>query len=189
MKIGLYFGSFNPIHIGHLIIAQHVINETNIEKVWFVVSPQNPLKQSKDLLDEYKRLHLVKLAIEDNASFEASDIEFKLSRPSYTVNTLAYLHEKYPKNEFSIIMGGDSYSNLPKWKNYKTILLNNEIIVYQRPGFETVPYPSSNTKLLQAPLLDISATTIRNYIQQKKDITYLVMPAVKEEIIISNYYK
>ncbi len=189
MKIGLYFGSFNPIHIGHLIIAQHVINETILDKVWFVISPHNPLKESKDLLDEYKRLHLVQIAIDDNPRFSASNIEFKLPRPNYTVDTLTYLQEKYPTHNFTIVMGGDSYSNLPKWKNFETILTNYNIIVYNRPNVETVAYPNSNTAFLNAPLLDISATNIRKLIQEKKDISYLVTDEVKKEIILANLYK
>jgi nicotinate-nucleotide adenylyltransferase len=189
MKIGLYFGSFNPIHIGHLIIAQHVLNETDINKVWFVVSPQNPLKESKDLLDEYKRFHLVQIAIENNHNFFASNIEFKLPRPSYTTDTLTYLQEKYPQHKFSIIMGGDSYTNLPKWKNYIHILNNYEIVVYNRPGFEITPYKHSNTIKLNAPLLNISATQIRKLIEQRKEINYLVTEEVRKELINNNLYK
>ncbi|HQV61071.1 MAG TPA: nicotinate (nicotinamide) nucleotide adenylyltransferase, partial [Chitinophagaceae bacterium] len=118
MKIGLYFGSFNPVHVAHLIIANHILNETDIEKVWFVVSPQNPFKTENSLLNEYHRLHLVKLATENDNRIKASDIEFTLPKPSYTVNTLAYLAEKHPEHEFCIIMGSDSFQNLPKWKNY-----------------------------------------------------------------------
>src|SRR5215471_11040758 len=112
MKIGLYFGSFNPIHLGHLIIATYVINRTDLNKVWFVISPQNPLKLSKTLLNEYQRLHLVRLAIEEDNNFRACDIEFKLPRPSYTINTITYLKEKYSRYQFEIIMGSDSFQNI-----------------------------------------------------------------------------
>ena len=119
MKIGLYFGSFNPVHVGHLIIANYIANHTNVEQVWLVVSPQNPLKQSNSLLNEYHRLALVNTALEGETKIRASDIEFRLPKPSYTVDTLAYLHEKYPDYDFVIIMGSDSYQNLHKWKNYE----------------------------------------------------------------------
>ena len=136
MNIGLYFGSFNPIHIGHLIIANHVLNETNLEKIWFIVSPQNPLKKSSSLLNEFDRLHLVRLAVQDDNRIKCSDIEFNLSKPSYTTNTLAFLSEKYPEHKFSIIMGSDSYQNLDKWKNFETIVSNYSIYVYKREGHE-----------------------------------------------------
>src|SRR5215813_9258125 len=112
MKIGLYFGSFNPVHVAHLVIANHILNETDIEKVWFVVSPQNPFKTGTTLLNEYHRLHLVRLAVQDDARMKVSDIEFGLPRPSYTIDTLAYLEEKYPQHKFSIIIGSDSFQNL-----------------------------------------------------------------------------
>ena len=136
MKTGLFFGSFNPIHVGHLIIANHVLNETDVEKIWFIVSPQNPFKNESTLLNEYHRLHLVRLATENDNRIKASEIEFGLPRPSYTVDTLAYLSEKFPDNEFSIIMGSDSYQNLPKWKNAEVILNNYGVYVYQRTGHE-----------------------------------------------------
>ena len=117
MKIGLFFGSFNPVHHGHLIIAQHLLGETDLEQIWMVVSPQNPFKQSNQLLNEYQRLHLVRLATEKTSDIRAVDIEFRLPKPSYTINTLTYLQEKYPQHTFSLIMGSDSIQNLPKWKN------------------------------------------------------------------------
>src|SRR5207248_8847317 len=119
MKVGLYFGSFNPIHIGHLIIANHIINNTDFKKIWFVVSPLNPLKSSQTLLNEYKRLRLVQLAVEENTNLRACDIEFKLPKPSYTINTITYLKEKYPQHQFAIIMGSDSFKNIFRWKNYE----------------------------------------------------------------------
>jgi nicotinate-nucleotide adenylyltransferase len=136
VKIGLYFGSFNPIHIGHLIIASHVADHTEMQQVWFVVSPQNPLKPSSVLLNEYHRLHLVHLAIEDDLRLKASEVEFKLPRPSYTIDTLTYLQEKYPQHEFSVIMGSDSFQNLPRWKNFEQLVKNYAFIIYNRPGFE-----------------------------------------------------
>src|SRR3989339_302073 len=124
MKIGLYFGSFNPIHTGHLIIASHVLNETDLQQVWFVVSPQNPFKQEHSLLNEYHRLHLVQLAVEEDTRLRASDIEFKMPKPSYTIDTLVYLKEKYPQHQFTIIMGSDSFQNLPKWKNASLLTIS-----------------------------------------------------------------
>ena len=136
MKIGLYFGSFNPIHIGHLIIANHVLNETDLNKVWFVVSPQNPFKQSNSLLNETYRLQLVRLAVEQDNRIKVSDVEFSMPRPSYTIDTLTYLKEKNPDDSFSIIMGSDSFQNLDKWKNYRMITEAHTIYVYKRNGFE-----------------------------------------------------
>lgn len=189
MKIALYFGSFNPIHVGHLIIASFIVNNTDIEQVWLVVTPQNPFKASKSLLNEYHRLHLVQLAVEDDPLLKPSDIEFKLPRPSYTVDTLTYLLEKYPQHKFSIIIGSDSYKNLHKWKNAAVIKRDFPIYVYQRPGF-LVPGDEQNTIIfLKAPLLDISATAIREAIKEGKSIRYLVPEKVLEEIERNNYYK
>src|SRR5690606_6831872 len=135
MNIGLYFGSFNPVHVGHLIIANHILEQTALDKIWFVVSPQNPLKPSHTLLNEFDRFHLVELAIADNPGFRASNVEFHLPKPSYTVNTLAYLSEKFPLEQFTVIIGSDSYQNISCWKNAEILLENYPVIVYQRPGF------------------------------------------------------
>lgn len=191
MKVGLYFGSFNPIHHGHLVIAQYVLQHTDIDQVWFVVSPQNPLKPSASLLNEYHRLHLVRLAIEGEKNFKASDIEFRLPRPSYTVDTLTYLQEKYPGDEFSIIMGSDSLQNLPNWKNYRWLLQHYRIFVYKRPGHEIPPGFSGakEIRLLDAPLLPISATDIRQKIKAGKSVQYLLPETVREEIEKSGYYR
>src|SRR5690606_30040136 len=128
--IGVYFGSFNPIHHGHLIIANFIVQHTEMDQVWFVVSPQNPLKKSGSLLNEYHRLYLVQASIEDESSLKASDIEFRLPKPSYTIDTLIYLEEKFPMHQFAVIMGSDSYKNLPAWKNYSQLLKNYAVIVY-----------------------------------------------------------
>jgi nicotinate-nucleotide adenylyltransferase len=189
MKIGLYFGSFNPIHNGHLIIAQHVLNETELKQVWFVVSPQNPFKQQKTLLNEYNRLHLVNLAIQKSTQFKAIDIEFSLPKPSYTIDTLTYLEEKYPQHQFSIIMGSDSFQNLDKWKNAENIMEHYPLYVYTRPGFAASQQLVKKLHTLKAPLLEISATHIRELIQQGKSIRYLVPEVVLEEIEQSGYYK
>lgn len=188
MKIGLYFGSFNPIHIGHLIIANHILNETEIKKIWFVISPQNPFKKESSLLNEYNRLHLLRLATEDDKRMKPSDIEFHLPKPSYTANTLAYLEEKCTTHEFAIIMGSDSFQNLDKWKNFQTIIKNYPIYVYKRPGFEIQKKIGVKIKVIEAPLLEISATQIRKMIKTGKSIRYLVPDKVWEEIQRGNYY-
>jgi nicotinate-nucleotide adenylyltransferase len=189
MPIGLYFGSFNPIHIGHLIIANHVLNVTDLAKVWFVVSPQNPLKSSGTLLNEFDRLHLVRKAVEQDFRLKAVDIEFSLPKPSYTSATLAYLHEKYPQQQFQIIMGSDSFQNLRKWKNADYIINNYKLIIYKRSGFEINNDIHANIQILNAPLLDISATYIRQLIREKKSIRYLVPPQIEEEITTNRYFR
>lgn len=188
MKIGLYFGSFNPIHIGHLIIGNFIASNTDVGQVWFVVSPQNPLKKPSTLLNEYHRLHLATLAVEGDPHLKTSDIEFRLPRPSYTIDTLTYLEEKYPNNIFSIILGSDSFQNITRWKNYERILKNYKIYVYQRPGFESTE-KHTNVEYLKAPLLEISSTEIRKAIKEGKSIRYLVSDAVREEIEKAGYYK
>jgi nicotinate-nucleotide adenylyltransferase len=189
MNIGLYFGSFNPIHIGHLIIANHVLNETSINKIWFIVSPQNPFKESKTLLNEFDRLHLVRLATQDDNRIKCSDIEFNLPKPSYTSNTLAFLSEKYPEHQFSIIMGSDSYQNLDKWKNYETIINNYSIYVYKREGYEIKKTFDKEAVVLNAPIIQISASQIREHIRSAKSIRYLVPEIVREEIESRKFYK
>ena len=188
MHIGLYFGSFNPIHVGHLIIASYARHHTDLEQVWLVVSPQNPLKPAGTLLNEYDRLHLIRLAIEDDPHLKASDIEFNLPKPSYTVTTLAYLQEKYPKHTFSVIMGSDSLQNLDKWKNYETILKNHTLYVFKRPEFEIKQYPGANIKIIPAPLIEISSTEIRKQIKLKIPVRYQVTLAVAKEIEANRYY-
>lgn len=189
MFIGLYFGSFNPIHMGHLIIANHIINNTSLDQVWFVVSPQNPFKQSTSLLNEYHRLHMVNIAIDGENKLKASSVEFKLPKPSYTIDTLTYLQEKHPENEFSIIMGSDGFKNLNKWKNYLTLIKNYSFYIYKRPGFEIEENFGAALNILEAPLLDISSTAIRNLIAEKKSIRFLVPDIVKEEIERNAYYR
>ena len=191
MQVGLYFGSFNPIHHGHLIIANYLLENTDLDQVWFIVSPQNPLKPSATLLNEYHRLYLVKAAIEGENNLRASDIEFKLPKPSYTVDTLTYLQEKYPAHHFSVIMGSDSFQNLPKWKNYSRLLQHYPVYVYKRPEHEVLPsFPDAKKiTVLNAPLLPISATHIRKNIKEGKSIRYLVPDAVREEIERNGYYR
>ncbi|MDP9229376.1 MAG: nicotinate (nicotinamide) nucleotide adenylyltransferase [Bacteroidota bacterium] len=189
MQIGLYFGSFNPIHIGHLIIANHILNCGKIEKIWFVVSPQNPFKSNGSLLKDYDRLHFVRLATEDDNRIKVSDIEFHLEKPSYTINTLTYLQEKYPEYFFSLIMGSDSFKNLYKWKNSEIIIKNYPITVYPRPGFEIENNLQADMQIADAPLLEISATEIRELIKAGKSIRYLVPEKVREEIEMNKHYK
>jgi nicotinate-nucleotide adenylyltransferase len=190
MRIGLYFGSFNPIHHGHLLIASYILQNTSIQQVWFVVSPQNPLKPAATLLNEYHRLYLVQLAVEGEKDLKALDIEFKLPKPSYTVDTLTYLQEKYPTHEFSIIMGSDSFQNLPRWKNAEWLLRNYSIYVYKRPEHEQLPLYSGakDIHVLQAPLLPISSTQVRKNLKEGKSIRYLVPEAVRTEIERNGYY-
>ncbi len=188
MNIGLYFGSFNPIHTGHLIIANHIVEHSDLDKIWFVLSPHNPLKETHTLLNEYDRLHLTELAIGDNPKFRASNVEFHLPKPSYTIDTLTYLKEKFPLEHFCVIMGSDSYQNLPRWKNHEQILAYYEVIVYSRPGFE-VRDTHPNLSLIKAPLLEISSTHIRQLIKTGKSIRYLVPDKVAEYITDNRYYK
>ena len=188
MKIGLFFGSFNPIHNGHLIIANHILNEAGVDKIWFIVSPQNPFKQADSLLNNYDRLHMVGKAIENDQRMKASDIEFNLPKPSYTVTTLAYLKEKYPDHEFVIIIGSDSFQNLNKWKNYDVIIKNYQLIIYKRPGFEIINNIGANVLIMDAPLLEISATYIRELVKQNKSIKYLVPENIEQEIQANRFF-
>ncbi len=193
MRIGLYFGSFNPIHLGHLIIANTVSEEAKLKKIWFVLSPQNPLKEKKTLLPEYDRLHLLNLAIENNPHFQASTIEFDLPQPSYTIDTLAYLKEKYPNHEFVLIMGGDQINSFHKWKNFQKLLSENEIIIYKRSDEDQLPKEwnsiAKHITLLEVPLFPISSTLIRQKVKAKKSIHYLVPEKVEQYILSSGYYK
>ena len=189
MKIGLFFGSFNPIHHGHLMVASFIANHTDLQQVWLVVSPQNPHKTQSSLLNEYDRLHLAQLAIEDDAQIKVSDIEFKLPKPSYTIDTLTYLEEKYPQHQFYVIMGGDSFQNLPKWKNFEALVKNYQFIVYRRPGFEITEKYGADVTYLEAPMLELSATLIRNNCKDGITIRYLVPEDVRLEIERNNYFK
>jgi nicotinate-nucleotide adenylyltransferase len=183
MQIGLYFGSFNPIHVGHLIVAQAVLEQAELDEIWFIVSPQNPLKKNKNLLHEFDRYDMVRLAIGDNDHFKVSDIEFNMPRPSYTIDTLTYLAEKHQGYQFKLIIGGDNMAIMPKWKNSAKIIRDFGLIVYPRPGTDsdkTVKHP--NIRYINAPLLDISATYIRKCIREHKSIQYLLPEKVSQFI-------
>ncbi|GAB4127636.1 MAG: nicotinate (nicotinamide) nucleotide adenylyltransferase [Raineya sp.] len=190
MKIGLFFGSFNPIHIGHLVIANTMATHTDLQQVWFVISPHNPHKNKKSLLHEFDRYDMVEKAIFDNPNFKACDIEFHLSQPSYTIDTLTHLQEKYPQHQFALIMGSDNLVNFAKWKNYDKILEYYSIYVYPRPNTpqtEFDQHPKINW--VEAPLMDISATYLRNCIKEGKSIRYLVTESVEELIKRKKFYQ
>ena len=204
MNIGLYFGTFNPIHVGHLIIANYMVEFTNLDQVWLVVSPQNPLKKKSTLLEDYHRLSMVEIAIEDNNNLKASNIEFKLPQPSYTINTLTYLKEKHPKHEFSLIMGEDNLRTFHKWKNYEQILENHKIYVYPRALTEQERQEMDDSLSLEkksrvlgtkniivcdAPVMKISASFIRDSIKNKKDVRYLLTELVYKYVQEMNFYK
>jgi nicotinate-nucleotide adenylyltransferase len=196
MKIGLYFGTFNPIHVGHLIIANHFAEHTDLQEIWIVVTPHNPFKEKNSLLDDYQRLQLVNLAIENYPKIKSSDIEFKLTQPNYTVNTLAHLKEKFPQHEFAIIMGEDNLISFPKWKNYTSIVENHEIYIYPRIDKESKNVRSkivfdfaSKIHKIDAPIVEISATFIREGIKNKINIQPLLPEKVWEYIDHNNFYK
>lgn len=188
-KIGLFFGSFNPIHIGHLIIANIMAENSDLKKVWFVVSPQNPFKPARSLLHEFDRFDMVRAAVHDNYRLEACDVEFNLPKPNYTIHTLVHLQERHPDKEFRIIMGEDNLESFRKWKNHEAILNNYGLYVYPRPGVQLSELKTHpNVNLVEAPLLDISATYIRDCVRNRKSIRYLVPAAVEEMIHAKGYY-
>jgi nicotinate-nucleotide adenylyltransferase len=183
-KIGLLFGSFNPIHNGHLVIAQAVVNAHLTNEVWMTVSPQNPFKDPKNLLNQYDRLHLVQLAVADNIQIKACDIEFKLPKPSYTIDTLTYLQERYPNYEFVVIMGEDNLEHFAKWKNHEKILKYYTLVVYPRMGYTAPDEYKNNPRItfLEVPRLEISATYIRQTIKAGGSVRYLVPDKVFDYI-------
>jgi len=202
MNIGLYFGTFNPIHVGHLIIANHLAEHTDLDEVWIVVTPQNPLKEKKSLLADFHRLAMVKEAIDDNRKLKASDIEFKMPRPNYTINTLTHLIEKYPSNNFALIMGEDNLRGLHKWFNYEQILENHKIYVYPRVLTIQESEAENATKEAQnfskhpnvilcdfAPLMKLSSSFIRKAIKEKKDVRYLLSEPVFRYVDDMKFYQ
>ena len=190
MKTGLFFGSFNPIHVGHMVLANYMLEFTDLDEVWFVVSPHNPLKDKQTLLSQTHRLAMVRLAVEDHPHFKASNIEFKLSQPSYTVNTLAHLKEKYPKKDLSLIMGMDNLQTFDKWKNYEHILKNHSLYVYPRPRLEPGKFANHKSVVLtDAPIMDISSSFIRKAIKEQKDVSCFMPDKVAAYIKEMNFYK
>lgn len=190
MKIGLYFGSFNPIHIGHLIIANIMVETTDLERVWFVISPQNPFKKNKNLLHEFDRYDLVEVSVADNYKLKACDIEFHMPKPSYTIDTLTYISEKYPEYKFALIIGEDNLKKFPNWKNHEVILKKYELYVYPRPGAEPSELTNhKNVKNVDAPKLDISATFIRKCIKEGISVRYMVPPEVAQMIEMKKFYQ
>ncbi|MDZ7612433.1 MAG: nicotinate (nicotinamide) nucleotide adenylyltransferase [Flavobacteriaceae bacterium] len=192
MKIGLFFGTFNPIHIGHMIIGSYMSEFTDLEEIWFVVTPHNPLKEKNSLLPDVHRFRMVQEATEDYPRLKASNIEFGLPQPNYTVNTLAYLTEKYPDHQFYLIMGEDNLKTLHKWKNYEVLLENYPIYCYPRTydRNEVVQKPiQGNIHFIDAPVVEISSTFIRKAIKQRKDIRAMLPPCVWTYIDRMNFYK
>jgi len=190
LTVGLFFGTFNPIHIGHLAISNYMVEYSCINQLWFVVSPQNPFKKKSSLLDDYQRLEMVHRAVGSDFRFRVSSIEFNMPKPSYTIDTLTYLNEKYPKYKFKILMGSDNIEDLHKWKNYKQILDNYSILVYPRPGFEISKNElHPNISIINAPVMDISSSFIRNAIHDGKDVRYYVPPKTWEYIEEMNFYR
>jgi nicotinate-nucleotide adenylyltransferase len=204
MKVGLYFGTFNPIHVGHLVIANFMAEYTDLDQVWLVVTPQNPLKDKSTLLADFHRLALVKVAIDDNPKLRASDIEFNLPKPSYTITTLTYLREKYPNDSFSLIMGEDNLRTFHKWFNHEVILEKHKIYVYPRvltmqEELEVVAmsadlindYKSHNNVEFceDAPVMKVSSSFIRQSIKEGKDVRYLLTEPVRKYVDEMNFYK
>ncbi|MBK8502269.1 MAG: nicotinate-nucleotide adenylyltransferase [Saprospiraceae bacterium] len=191
MKVGLFFGSFNPVHTGHMIIANQIVSLTTLDQVWMIVSPHNPLKKKATLANDFDRLHMVNLAIGDNVKIRASNVEFSLPKPSYTIDTLVYLTEKHPEYQFTLIMGADNLATLHKWKNYEKILDNFDLYIYQRPGIHLAEelIPSRARVLGDLPLLHISSTYIRQCLRKGISIQYLVPDAVFTYLEGSSMYR
>ncbi|MCB0454405.1 MAG: nicotinate-nucleotide adenylyltransferase [Aequorivita sp.] len=191
-KIGLYFGTFNPIHVGHLIIANHMVEFSDLDEVWFVVTPHNPHKKKKTLLEDHHRLAMVRIAVEEYPKLKASNVEFDLPQPNYTVNTLAYLEEKYPEKNFCLIMGEDNLKSFPKWKNYEVILERYSIYVYPRISEGIVETQFDNHKKIKkvnAPIIELSSTFIRNGIKAGKNIQPMLSAEVWKYLDEMNFYK
>ena len=189
MKIGLYFGSFNPMHLGHKIIASYMVEFSNLDKIMFVVSPQNPLKKKQSLLDENQRLMIIRMEVEDNPKLQVSDIEFNMPQPSFTIDTLVRLKEKYPEHDYALIMGSDNLQNLHKWKNYEQILEDYSIYVYPRNAYE-IEGDHKNVHLIEGvPQMEISASFIRKSIKEGKDISCLMPEKAWKYTDEMNFYR
>ena len=191
MKIALFFGSFNPIHLGHIGLGKYIVENKIVDEVWYIVSPKNPLKDHKELVDEHNRLEMLKLAIQNEPHFKAFDIEFKMPIPSYTIDTLRLITQNYPAHHFALMIGSDNALVFNQWKNYQEILSDYEVIVYPRKSFsfEKVREKYPQMKLINTPYFDISSTQIRKAFLQKKDITKWLHPSVYQFIIENNLYK
>lgn len=190
MKIGLYFGSFNPVHIGHLAIANYIREFSDLGQIWFVISPHNPLKEKKSLLADFHRLEMVNIALGDSVFYKASNIEFSLPKPTRTIDTLAYLFDKYPNHEFSMIMGSDNLVNLHKWKNYEEILKNYKIYIYPRPNVPACQFDNHPSVIkINAPLIEISSSFIRESIKNKKNMEFFLPSRVWEYIKEMHFYE
>lgn len=192
-KVGLFFGSFNPIHIGHLILANYILENSDMAELWFVVSPQNPFKDKKTLLSDHNRLDMVQLAVKNYPKMRVSNVEFSLPKPSYTIDTLTYLKEKYPDHSFALIMGEDNLKGLRKWKNSEKLIENYQIIVYPRlfegDKQEKEFLKHDNISMVNAPIIELSATEIRNMIKLGKNVRPMLPPEVFEYLDGSNFYK
>lgn len=189
-KVGLLFGSFNPIHTGHLILAHFMATHTDLEEVWLVVSPQSPFKVGQELLGENERLDLVQRAIAANDRLQVLDVEFSMPKPSYTIDTLDELRRLHPDYRFVLLMGEDNLPGLPRWKESERILTENEIYVYPRPGVDATEVNARpGVRVVEAPLLDISATFVRECVRTSKSIRYLVPEAVEQQILAAGYWK
>lgn len=189
-KTGLFFGSFNPIHSGHLILAEYMVEHAGLKEVWFIVSPQNPLKVKKSLLADYHRLAMVNIAVDDDRRFRSSNIEFTMPQPSYTIDTLAYLSEKYPDRHFVLIGGMDILPSFHKWKNYEELLRQYELYIYNRPEYEAGKYEDHpSIRFFDAPMIEISASFIRNSIKKGKDVRYMLPPNVYTYMREMHFYE
>ena len=191
MRVGLFGGSFNPIHNAHIALASTICEQARLDEVWFMVSPQNPLKQAQDLLDENERYEMVKLALESQAKvLKASNYEFHLERPSYTWKTLRALKQDFPQHEFSLIIGGDNWVRFPRWAHSEEILANHHIYIYPREDSEideaTLP---KNVHLIHTPKINITSTMLREMVRNGKDISAFVPEKVAKAIADNNYYK
>lgn len=189
-QTGLYFGTFNPIHIGHTAIANYIKSYANLDELWFVISPQSPFKKEQKIADDRHRLEMVRLAIDNTPGYRVSDIEFSMPKPSYTIDTITYLKEKYPKRNFSLIMGSDNLATIHKWKNYTELLKQCQLIVYPRPGFDNnKPKVECNSLIVDAPLIDISSSFIRQAIADKHDVRFFLSPKVWSYIYDLQLYR
>ena len=189
-KIGLFFGSFNPVHNGHLMLANYIVEYTDLDSIWFVVSPQNPFKDKESLLQDRHRFDMLEMAVGNDSRFEACDIEFNMPKPSYTIDTLTRLSELYPETEFHLICGMDNLVNFKKWKNAQEILDNYHLLVYPRKGYEGGDLINhKSVRIIDAPEIEISSTFIRNAVAENKDVRYFMPEKSYNYMIDMNFYK